>query len=790
MSERRRFRRWRASAFARASERHLRHRTSDWLRLAFAIVALVALTRHAGDQTATESALSDLVHSIPSALEPLWRVLYGAGTLWVVALVIAAAAVARRRWLALELLLAGLLARTSSLLLRHLAGVVGHGALHAASASAGLPAIRVAVVVAVAATAAPFVTRPTRGLGRGLALGVALSAMAFDHADPNAALAGAVLGWGIAAALHLAFGSPAGRPTSGSVTQALRRLGVTAADVRLADRQTPGMTVMLGSDAAGPLRIKVFGRDEADAQLLAKIWRSLLYKESGPGLFLRRTEQAEHEAYVMLLARDRGVRVPEVVVAGEAGAGAAVLVQRQVGGPLLCDVDPDVVDDDQLAEIWRQVKGLHEARVVHGRLDAEHVVLAPTGPALVGFTAARTSDQERLVAEDVAELLASTSAIAGPERAVAAAIRVLGPEGVLPAIPLLQPAALTRRTNLLLAGRRHAYNRLAKLRENAAEAVGTAPPRLRQLYRVKPANMVLGAGTLVAAGALLAAVGTPAATWDALKGAEWQWLAVALVLSLASNVGYAVALQGTVQTKLAPWPTTELQVAMSFSNLAVPAVGGIAMQVRYLQRQGVDLASAISAGGLLSSVASVAVAAVVMALALAAQPTSFSLALVPTSGLAVTGLIVLALAGVAGAVIAGVPRVRAAVVEPARQAGSTIWAALRSPRSLALLIGGNVLVNLMVAGCLAACLAAFGESVPFGSVLVISIAVQTISQLVPVSGGGTALSAVGLSGALVALGVTRSVAVAAALADQVVFAYLPAVPGWFATRHLLRSDSL
>src|SRR5581483_301990 len=202
---------------------------------------------------------------------------------------------------------------------------------------------------------------------------------------------------------------------------------------------------------------------------------------------------------------------------------------------------------------------------------------------------------DRLVAEDVAELLASTSAITGPERAVAAAIRALGPEGVLPAIPLLQPAALTRRTNVLLAGRRHAYSRMAKLREVAADAVGTAPPRLRQLYRVRPSSILLGAGTLDAAGALLASVGTPAATWDALKGAEWQWLAVALALSLASNVGYALALQGTVQTRLPPWPTTELQVAMSFSNLAVPAVGGIAMQVRYLQRQGVDLASAISA---------------------------------------------------------------------------------------------------------------------------------------------------------------------------------------------------
>jgi undecaprenyl-diphosphatase len=753
-------------------------------------MALVVVTRHAGDPTASEAALYDLVRSVPSALDPIWRGLYGAGALWAVGLVFAAAAVAWRLRLALELLLAGILARYVSLTLRHVVGASGRGLLHATGATAGFPAIRVTLVVAAAATAAPFVTRPTRYLGRGLAVGVALAAMTLEHADPDGVLAGIVLGWGIAAALHLVFGSPAGRPAPARMAGALRRLGVVAHGVRLAERQTPGMTVMHGSDMTGPLRIKVFGRDEADAQMLRKMWRALFYKESGPGLFLTRREQVEHEAYVMLLARDHGVRVPEIVVAGEAGGGAAVLVQREIEGSLLSDADPEGVDDAVLGEIWEQVDALHEARVVHGRLDAEHVVLTPAGPALVGFTTGRTSDQERLAAQDVAELLAATSAVSGPERAVAAAVRALGAEAIRLSLSLLQPAALTRHTRALLDGRRHARNRLATLREVAAEAVGTAPPELRQLHRVKPSSVLLGAGSIVAAVGLLASVGSPGAVWEALKGAEWQWLTVALALALGSNLGYAIALQGTVLTRLPLWPTTEVQVAMSFSNLAVPAVGGIAMQVRFLQRQGVDLASAVAAGGLLSSVANVVVAAAVMAVALAAQPTTFSLALVPTSGLAVTGLIVIALAGVAAAAVAGIPRLRRAVLPPMRQAGSTIWAALREPRSVALLVGGNVVVALMVGGCLAACLAAFGESVPFGSLLAVSIAVQTISQLVPISGGGTAVSAVGLSGALVALGVARSVAVATALADQLAFSYLPALPGWFATRRLLRDDYL
>ncbi|MCU1461829.1 MAG: hypothetical protein JWO37_1904 [Acidimicrobiales bacterium] len=704
---------------------------------------------------------------------------------------VSAAVVARRRQLALELLLAGVLARALGQALRNVVGTSAHGLLHATGTTTGFPSIRVAIVVAVAATAAPFVTRPTRIVGKVLAFGVALAAMGSGHADPDGAAAALLIGWGIAAGLHLIFGSPGGRPGPLAVANTLRNLGVMARDVELPEEQlSPGMTVMRGFDATGPLRINVFGRDEADAQLLAKIRRVLLFKDSGAGLFLTRREQVEHEAYVMLLARSHGIRVPDVVVAGDAGGGAAVLVQREIGGVRLRDADRDTVDDAVLDEVWHQVKALHAAGIVHGRLDGDHVFLTADGPALVGFTTGRTSHQARGSTQDVAELLAATSAIAGPERALAAATRALTPEVVLPALPLLQPAALTHQTRVLLGGARHARRRTDRLREVAAGVLGVDPPAVTQLHRVKPSSVVMAAGSLVAAGGLLAGVGSPSKVWAALTNAEWQWLTFALALSLATNIGYAVALQGTVQQRLPLVPTTELQVAMSFSNLAVPALGGIAMQVRYLQRQGVDLVSAVAAGGLLSSVANVAVSAGVVGAALAAQPTTFSVSLVPTTGLAVTALGAIGVAGLAAAIIAGIPRIRGAVFPPVRQAASTMWQSLRRPRLLALLVGGNIVVALMLGGCLAASLAAFGGSAPFGSILAVSIAVQTISALVPVSGGGTALSAVGLSGALVAMGVVRPVAVAAALTDQVVISYLPALPGWFATRHLLRNDYL
>jgi undecaprenyl-diphosphatase len=359
------------------------------------------------------------------------------------------------------------------------------------------------------------------------------------------------------------------------------------------------------------------------------------------------------------------------------------------------------------------------------------------------------------------------------------------------ALTFLQPAALTRRTRQLAGpGRRALQDRLDRLRDLGAGKLGTAPPELTQLRRISAGSLGLAVGTLVAAVVLLAEVGDPAEVWDAFSHAQWQWIAVALALSFASNIGYAIALQGTVPVRLPLWRTTELQVGMSFTNLAIPGVGGLAMQVRYLQRQGVDLGSAVAAGGLLSTVGNLVVAIGLFAISVAIAPAHVDLTLLPTSGLAELLVIVLALVAVTAGAVVGIPRLRRAVIPPVQRAAATLWTAIRSPRLVALLLGGNVVAALFSGYCMLACLLAFGGHASFWAVLAAYLAIITIAAIVPIPGGGTAVSSVGLSGALVALGVPEEVAIAAVLVNQVVYNYLPAVPGWFATRDLARHDYL
>ena len=202
------------------------------------------------------------------------------------------------------------------------------------------PLVRLAIVTAVVGAAAPYVTRPTRRLGQLLVLALAFSAMYLGTGYPSDILGALFLGWGVAALVHLAFGSPGGRPTTPQVAASLSELGVIARDVQLDPTQPTGASRFLAQDDQGPLSVRVIGRDEADSQFLAKLWRFVVYKDSGPELYLTREQDVEHEAYILLLAERAGVQVPDVIVAGTAGPGAALIVGRTSNGRVLADLIP------------------------------------------------------------------------------------------------------------------------------------------------------------------------------------------------------------------------------------------------------------------------------------------------------------------------------------------------------------------------------------------------------------------------------------------------------------------
>jgi glycosyltransferase 2 family protein len=773
----------RGRAFGPASELPYRRRTSDRIRLVIAIVLMVLVIAHYGNESPSENSLFQLVNGLPDALAPFFKLLYRFGALWALGLVVIAALVARRWRLARDMAIAGV----AAWFIARLIGVVvvgdssimqGLDYARRFDETPSFPIVRLAVIVAVVAVASPYLTRPVRRLGQVLVLFLAIATLYLGIGLPDAAFAAVVLGWGIAAIVHLIFGSPGGRPTTEQVAAALHELTGFDGPVTLSD------------SSEGPLQLDVLGRDEADAQFISKVARAVLYKGGGPKMHLTRLSEVEHVAYLTLLAERADVRVPPVVVAGIAGPSAALLVIRPIEGARLRDADHASVTDAVLDDLWQQVSRLHDARVAHGAMNSRHVVLGADGPAIIGFEQAAGSATDAQRSADVAELLLSTSDLVGQDRAIAAALRGVGNDAVIAALPLLQPPALSSDMHVARKQRKARNKEIATLRDAAAAAVGAEAPPLQQLYRVSGTNLLMAIGTLIAVFALLSQVGDPQTFYDTIKSANWWWLAVAMFISLLTNFATAIALMGTVPINLPLARTAELQLSMSFSNLAVPAVGGMAAQIRFLQRQGVDLASAVASGGLLINVGNIVAQVILLVFAIALSPTTLHTGKIPTDSIVEVLLLALVVIAIAVGVIFGVPKVRKLALPPIKSASATMWAAARSPRRVGLLLGGNAINALMYAAVMSACIEAFGGSINFWTLLSINIFVSTIASLVPIPGGGTAVSSVGMSGALVAVGLSNEVAVAAVLANQLVANFIPAVPGWWATNDLLHDEYL
>lgn len=181
---------------------------------------------------------------------------------------------------------------------------------------------------------------------------------------------------------------------------------------------------------------------------------------------------------------------------------------------------------------------------------------------------------------------------------------------------------------------------------------------------------------------------------------------------------------------------------------------------------------------------------VLFLVAIRLSPDTIDLGDIQTGKIAAVLLLVAFLVGVGAAIVFSVRRIRQAVVEHLLRAARTVWEAIRSPARLALLLGGNVVTQLLAAFSLLACIHAFGAGINLWTLLAVNIGIGTIASLVPIPGGGTAVSAIGRAGMLTALGVPHATAAAAVLTHQIVSSYLLAIPGWFATNDLIRKGLL
>jgi uncharacterized membrane protein YbhN (UPF0104 family)/tRNA A-37 threonylcarbamoyl transferase component Bud32 len=758
-------------------------RTIDSLVL-FAAALVVGLSAViASSAPEHDEEVADALRTVLGWAGALWQ------TLFVCALVLALAVVVevlvrRRRDLARDLLVAAFLVVGVATVL---GGVVESDwlplELHVLS-NWGYPEARLAAATTILVVVGPELVRPVRLLACWLVPLAALAAVVFGAALPSAALGALALGAGAGALVRLAFGTAAGVPPTEDVRSALVSLGVEVRDLEPAVRQRIGAAEYVGHDVRGrPLRVRVLGRDAQDTQRLARRWRSLAYRDPPRSVSVGRLEQVEHEALATALAGQAGVRVPRVLTAALGPDGDALVVTEQPDIEPLESLPPEQVSDETLENLWEQVARLQSARISHGRLNASNVLVLDDGPMLIDLSAATLGAPQTALDIDLAELLVACTVLVGPERALGKAVDAGWGDAIGRVLPYLQRAALT--PHLRDLARSHEVG-LKDLRAAAAAAAGQEAPDLVPMWRVRPKDILLMAALIFGAYLLiskLAAIGFGTIV-DELGDANLAWVVVALILAQATFVGSGLSVRGAVITPLPLLPCVVLQSAIKFVNLTVPSSAGrIGMNIRFLQRMGTPLPEAVAAGAVddaSETIVQIALFLLVLPFVRVNLDTSQFHGTGPDSRLvaALGAALVISLV-----VILAVPRLRAKVVPPLRQALSGVWAVARSRQKRLELFGGNIGSELLYAISLGATCLAFGAHLNLAALVFVNTAASVLSSLIPVPGGIGAAEA-SLAAGLIAMGVDESTAFAIAITQRLCTFYLPPIWGYLSLRWL------
>jgi undecaprenyl-diphosphatase len=273
----------------RVPDERARRRPGDAVRVVVAAIILTLLALHANDPSAAERALARFFRLLPDDAESFILAFYDLLALWALVLVAFALILVRRWRLARDVAAAGSLAWLLGRLIS--AFVEKTDLAHAFSVTFDLsdvprfPLVRVSMAVAVITVASPYLARPTRRVGQAIVFLLAIATMYIGRSRPADILGAIVLGWGVAALVHFVFGTAARRPTPEQVERALADLDVPVDRVRAADEQPVARAIFSVDSPSGPLRVIAIGRDEADAQLLARIWRWIAYRDAPPTLF-------------------------------------------------------------------------------------------------------------------------------------------------------------------------------------------------------------------------------------------------------------------------------------------------------------------------------------------------------------------------------------------------------------------------------------------------------------------------------------------------------------------------
>ncbi|HEX9855916.1 MAG TPA: lysylphosphatidylglycerol synthase transmembrane domain-containing protein [Acidimicrobiia bacterium] len=647
-----------------------------------------------------------------------------------------------------------------------------------------------ASLIAVLTLASPWISRRLHPWATGIVVaGVSLSFVGGALAVITLPLD---IGIGMVAGslVALIFKTRDRTPTPEEISATLGDSGFKLARVDRAAVDARGSVPWFATTTDGAeLFVKTLNSDHRAADLLFRLYRWIRLRKAGDRRPFTSLERAvEHEALLSLAARSRGIRTPQLVTIAEIGTDAMLLAYERIDGHSLDEVDPETITPEMLRDLWRLVADLDQAGIAHRDLRLANVFAADDGtPWLIDFGFAELAAPSSLRARDVAELIGSTAVVIGAERAAETAIEVLGPEHVSEALPWIQPLALSSATRTGL-GKAKDFERL---REVVAVAIGVKDVSFVRLERVSARTLVLLASFALTAYFLVPQFAEASGFFDDIRNASIGWVAVAAIASVLSYVGAGIGIVGAVPVRLELGPVIAAQVAGSFANRITPAkVGGMATNVRFLQRCSISPATAVSAVGL-NTLAGFAVHVSLLLLLGVIAGTSDDVEFpLPSGGATVVSvLIFILLSGLLVAFPFGRKLLTQNLIPGLASAWKTVSLVARTPTKLMALFFGSALVTVTYTVAMLASLYALGSHLPVITASFVYLGGAAVASAAPTPGGVGATEAALIAG-YTAVGVDASLAFAAVLLFRLVTFWLPILPGWLALVVLQRRGDL
>ena len=653
--------RWEPTFFGVVPKGSVRRRPADVVQLILGLVLVIVCFVVTDDFTPRDDSLYRRLSELPDWLGTLGTWMFAVCTVGAVAVVVIALLISRNLRLAGTLVAVGAVAGAIAFAVAETVDL--EAVREAAGAEEGAlsadAVVWLTVATAVLLTVAPYLVRPARRFVTWVQMFAVVGAVLAAVGPVPSILVALGIGWITSAAACLVIGTPRATPTLTSVAAALEEFGIAIDELAVADAQRIGESRFVGRAPNGePASVVVIGRDAADARLISKLGRTVLYRDAGPSVSVSRSAQLEHRAYLLLMAARAGVPVSDVVLAVRGGSqDMALLALVEPDGVPLSTITPHDITDSTLDDMWVNATRLHRSRLTHGQLAPTNVMVRADGSsALVDFASGSAGAPAERCQRDLADLLSTTAALVGVDRALAAAMRSLGSDGLAALLPLLESAALSP------AARRSvpdSKKQLKELREAGAALCGCEVPKLAELRRVSVGSIVMAAATFLGFYLIVAQfVGVDLRA--TLAEADWTWVTLAFALSFIPQFSGSVSLMGCVSKPLPFVPVLAEQFANNFTGLIGGTMATTALVIRFFQKQGLAVVVAVSSG-VMNSVASGIVQIVLVTLGLLFTSTQFTASDTGGGNLEAIILIGIVVIGVATTIAVLIPRLRRAV---------------------------------------------------------------------------------------------------------------------------------